>query len=80
MYVLIENTPGYLPESEPLEFEDEKEAIQAAIDRVVQLTLEYAETREAPQMGWYEAEPNRLWRVFSTDTHTLDRVVEIQER
>lgn len=73
-YLVIENTPGYLPESEPAEFED----IETARGYAAELAAELEE------MGYrvIESVSNQygaLWRLERDDTVAPDlgRVIEI---
>jgi hypothetical protein len=76
-YVVVENTPGYLPENEGAEFDSRVEAE----DYAETLAAEAAESIAA----WEERRPTvtrespTLWRITTGAEHDLGRVVEIIE-
>lgn len=76
MYVVVENTPGYLPEDEPFETADFTEAEGYAQERAQEVAEARAEYDSTANLY---RESETLWRVTSDYPHTLDRVVEILE-
>lgn len=76
-YVVVENTPGYLPEEdEPAIFATFEEAEGYADERAREAGEQRAE-HDSTANVYRESET--LWRITSDYPHTLDRVVEILE-
>lgn len=79
MWLVTENTPGYLPEAEPMEFEDYEDAYQAMVDAVAELSDEGYEVDHAVH------ERGRFHRVFmarpegSMVAPDLGRVLHVEE-
>jgi len=82
-YVVVENTPGYLPESEPVEFDNRADAIEYAKELLDELVAEIEE--EGGQAVRTTEIAGSLWSVVRTFTdgtaeaRDLGRVVEIIE-
>lgn len=83
MFVVVENTPGYLPEDDdPATFETFEEAERHAMELVGEIVERaYDEGAETviPRLVHVEREHGTLWRVVWNEPHRLDRVVEIIE-
>jgi hypothetical protein len=81
MFVVVENTPGYLPEDDfPAEFVDFSAAVEYAsrLARDIADSLYgYADEREYAVS--ITREHRALWRIVSDMPHDLGRVVEIIE-
>jgi hypothetical protein len=78
MYVVVENTPGYLPEDDdPGTFEDLADAQAYAAERAESYLDELdPEELDKPEVS---KESETLWRISWPHHYTLDRVVEILE-
>lgn len=78
-YVVVENTPGYLPEEEdPATFETFAEAEAYAYERAAEACDAWNESREDDMtLASVSREHETLWRIVSDAPHDLGRVVEI---
>lgn len=77
-FVVVENTPGYLPESEGSDFDELADAERYADELAREIANDYyAETGYVVAV---EKDGARLWRVATGAPHVLGRVVEIIER
>jgi hypothetical protein len=78
MYVVTENTPGYLPnDDEPAVFETLAGARSYARELVEQLRDYHAELDEACTVCVDSRTAPRSWYVVSHREHDLGRVIEI---
>lgn len=85
-FVVIENTPGYLPENDdPFITDDYEEAVKEGYHLVEQICDEYIDSFEDGIPGLYtvqhEASQNNYaaWRIIFNEPHKLDRCIEVLE-
>jgi hypothetical protein len=80
MYLVGENTPGYLPETDPQEFDTLMEARRYARELVADLRNNYRENEERFSVSVDNSNAAREWFVVSTDRqHDLGRVIWISK-
>lgn len=73
LYVVIENTPGYLPEDdEPAEFETQREALRYMIERMRSYRDEHEDVG-----GWIDRENMCGFLVDEGRPHDLGRAFEV---
>lgn len=79
-YIVTENTPGYLPESEPVEFEEQDEARVYASDLQSRLMDEIFDAGGTPVVsGSFAQEDIEVHISDSMREHDLGRVISIME-
>ena len=84
MYVVVENTPGYLPEeTDPAKFVSYEGAVSYAMDKVAEYLDERMDMEADEGLQLYhvtaEGDPPMLWRISCNSPRVLDRVIEIME-
>lgn len=76
-YVVVENTPGYLPEDDdPATFDTFDEALDYASDRATYL-VEELDYREVDRSIDRERETASAWFQYRYSTNDLGRVIEV---
>ena len=80
MYVVVENTPGYLPEdTDPASFEYESEAQEYARELAMSHLDPQGVTDEEGKASVEQESPSR-WRIsWPSQPNSLDRVVEVMD-
>ena len=79
-YVVTENTPGYLPESEPVEFEEQDEARVYASDLQSRLMDEIFDAGGTPVVsGSFAQEDTEVHVHDASRRYDLGRVISVTE-